>query len=43
MVSGEVVYGMGLGEVMDVGVSTSAIAEASVDCVVSGMRNRVGG
>lgn len=44
MVSGEVVYGMGLlGEVTEVGVSTSVIAEAWVDCVVSGMRNRVGG
>ena len=43
MVSGEVVYGMGLGEVTGVGVNTSAIAEASVGCVVSGMRNRVAG
>ena len=43
IVSGEVVYGMGFGEVTAVGVSTSAIAEASVDCVVSGMRNRVRG
>jgi len=43
MVSGEVVYGMGLGEVTVVGVNTSAIAEASVDCAASGMRNRVAG
>jgi hypothetical protein len=39
--SGEVVYGMGLGEVAAGGERTSAMAEASGDCVVSGMRDRV--
>jgi hypothetical protein len=39
--SGEVVYGIGLGEVAAGGESTSAMAGASVGCVVSGMRNRV--
>ena len=39
--SGEVVYGMGLGEVAAGGESTSAMAAVSGDCVASGMRNRV--
>jgi hypothetical protein len=39
--SGEVVYGMGLGEVAAGGESTSAMTAASVRFVVSGMRNRL--
>jgi hypothetical protein len=41
--SGEVVYGMGLGEVATGGESTSAMAAASVEFVVSGMRNGLSG